>query len=348
MVTQQRASTLSQRASTLLNILVDDYIATGHPVGSKRIALKHGPGVSPATIRNDMAEMEGQGYISRPHISAGGVPLDKGYRHYVTALEIYWPDLEPATKRAFVNSIQRNMDMEERMRVAADLLARVVQNIAIASLPRSSQPRLKHLELVALEEGVLLLVILEGTQVKRHVLHRPDGISQDQLTFLSHRLTELFQGLNWEQIMHRLKDLLPLEQQVGQVVAHLLKEEGSQSPEVAIAGIRYFVQHPEFQQEASLREVVERVEDKRGLRAIFQSLGMEESSAIIIGEENVEKALRHCSIVLARYGRSNELQGVVGVVGPTRMLYHRSLAAVRLLANLLGDVPGEGGAQRQN
>ena len=331
----------SGRKAHILNIIVDEYVTTAQPVGSKQVAMRLLKEVSPATIRNDMADLEEQGYILRPHTSAGGVPSSLGYRRYVTFLEQGQQEL-PSGDRAAISTRLRGIsgNPEGLMRAVAASLASIAHNAAVVTYPRSPQPRLRHLDMVKVQQKAALLVVLtQEQQLRRHLVRFADSVSQDQLLFISNRLNSLFNGLNPTQIQSQRSALSPLESVV--LDAALAAMEGEQAyVEAQVAGIKYLLDQPEFAQGGQMREVVEVLEDVGTLSAIMPS-SMEGSYQVLIGEENPRESMRQCSIIMARYGSPDEARGVVSIIGPTRMQYQRSIAAARSLASLMDELLAE-------
>src|SRR3990170_5601380 len=188
---------LTERRSALLNTIVEEYVDTALPVGSQYIVRKHRMPVSPATVRLEMARLEEDGYITHPHTSAGRVPSDKGYRYYVEALmaeeAVPWQEQETIRHQFH----QAGGAVEEWLRLAAAVLAQAVHNIAVVTTPRAPASRLRHIELVSLQEFVALLVlVLQEARVLQRVLAAGESQSQDELTATGHRLTDLFEGLD--------------------------------------------------------------------------------------------------------------------------------------------------------
>ena len=332
---------LTARQETLLKIIVGDYVQTATPVASESLVRKHRLGLSPATVRNEMASLEEAGYITRPHTSAGGVPADKGYRHYVEAL-LDEPFLFPEERqrvRSHFHGVEQNP--EAWTRVSAAVLSNLVRNLALATLPTTSQVRLKHMELVPLQEPrALLVLVLQGARIKQQVLQFKEPAPSEDLTALGHRLTERFRGLPRADIAARAKGLSELEQQVVEAVLGLMEAAEERSyEELVVVGMRHVLSQPEFAAVQPARALVGAFEEPKVLVSVVEGALARTVFRVVIGRENWEEVLQPCTIILARYG-SGDTGGAIGVVGPTRLDYSRTIAAVRYLADVMTELMG--------
>jgi len=336
---------LNERRQSLLEFIVGDYIQTAVPVASQQIAKRHRLRVSPATIRNDMAELEELGYISRPHASAGGVPADAAYRFYVERVAP-----RPRPSRRFEARVRSAIepeagDPEGWAREAAAVLSDAVLNVAIATTPRASHARIKQLQLVHLHDRhALLVLVMQEARLRRHIVPFTEPISQEELTALAARLNATLAGLSaaevrrvWavgregggaaDAVAAELTRLLDEEEREG--LAHRYTE-----------GLRHMLSQPEFQSAVSAREAVEVVEDDDTLRNVLSEQAGAGSVQVIIGAESHRQQLRPYSVVIARYGAPGQAMGVIGTLGPTRMDYVRAISSVRYLAEFLSGLVG--------
>lgn len=332
---------LTERRAQLLGLIVDDYINTAVPVGSEAIVRKFGLSVSPATIRNEMARLEEEGYITHPHTSAGRMPTDKGYRYYV---EVLMPDHDLSAdeqRRIRHQFYQIRQELEEWLDLAATVLAQAAQSAAVVTSPWApDKARLKQIQLVSLQETVaLLVVVLEGAKVCQQIVVFTELLSQDDLTALARQLNRLFSGLDAEQIRAQPVELTTKERIVLEATLRILDEESQADIEEAhLKGIQNVLAQPEFAQAEKILQLLEVLDERTLPRLIpFRSL-VDESITILIGSENSQEAMRECSMVLARYGLGQELVGALAVVGPTRMRYARAVPAVRFMASVMSDL----------
>ena len=327
---------LTDRTSTILNLLVDEYVQTATPVASDGIARSPTLRVSPATVRSAMSRLTEEGYISRPHVSAGGVPSDLGYRHYVETLH-KWPALPGQMRRR----VDRWLDGAEPdaagwARRCAVALSQMTANLAIVTEPRSSSPRLKRLQLVSLHETVALLVIvLDGMRLLKRMLSLEVAASQQQLDQIAERLNRSFAGLNFPQIHTVSPELDSLEHNVLQTALEMMEEsEGSETPEHHVEGLSRLLNQPEFAAGERARLLVQMIEERVMLQRIV-SATREEDPRVTIGGENRDESLRPFGVIVCRYGRPDGVGGAICVVGPTRMSYQLGIAGIRYLAEFM-------------
>lgn len=328
-----------QRRESILGLIVGEYILTASPVASETIARKHGLGVSPATVRNEMAVLEEEGYITRRHISGGGVPSDKGYRYYVESLMN--EEEVPLAERRMMSHLFLlvEQEFEEWNRLAAALLARLLSSVAIATFPKSTQTRFKHLELVAVQDLLALLVlILRGTRLKQQLIAFDHVMSQEELNAISNRLNAQFDGLGRSQILAIDWQYTSVEEQVRKAVVQQMEKENAQRyGEPCIAGVRYIISQPEFSSNDRMLGLMDLLQPGR-FAAVLPEAVTEEGVQVIIGSENKEDIMRDCSVVLARYGIPGEASGALGVLGPTRMPYERAVSRVRYVGSLMSEL----------
>ncbi len=337
---------LTKREERVLKIIVGEYISSAMPVASEGIARKHELGVSPATIRNDMAYLEEEGYITHPHTSAGRIPADKGYRYYVESLmeEMELALAERNTIRHLFHQVET--DMEEWVQLAAALLSRIVRNLALVTFPKASLARLRHMELVALHEFLALLVIvLQEAKLKRQILPLEQATSQDELSMIANKLNAAFEGMTSGQIAAKRLELPPLEEQVVQALIRVLEVEDQQRHEEPyLDGLRDLLSQPEFAHSERMLRILDLFQDRSLLKSILTQATAEGFVQVIIGEENIQESLRNFSLVLTRYGVVGETTGILGVIGPTRMSYERAISGVRYLGTVMSELVG--GLQR--
>ena len=255
---------LSERAATVLNVLVGEYLQSATPVASDEIARSLGQKISPATVRNTMAQLTDDGYISRPHVSSGGVPSDRGYRFYVESLPES-PQL-PAELRESVDRdlAQTEPDIGAWSKRCAAILSRLTENLAIVTAPRAQFPRLKRIQLVFLQESTALLVlVLEEARLLRKILPFGNRVDQVQLDLAASRLNDSLGGLNRSQMQSNRLELNSLEEQVKEGSVSLMREaETSNDLEHYTDGLRLLLSQPEFSQGEVTRQLVQLLEER--------------------------------------------------------------------------------------
>ncbi|MDO8473428.1 MAG: heat-inducible transcriptional repressor HrcA [Dehalococcoidia bacterium] len=338
---------LTDRKEAVLKIVIDEYIRTGTPVPSLDIARFHALGVSSATVRNELSWLKQEGYLVQPHTSAGSVPSDRGYRYYVNAL-LEKEDISPDEQRQVRHMFhQVETNLEEWMGLAAILLSQLVHNAAFVVPPKAAMARLRRLHLISVQELLALLVLVfQDGGLRRQLVAFELAVSQDELDRISNKLNGLYGGMTRPQIMGKgsLPDhaeLSPAEDKVAALLAGMMgAEDGRAHQEPRVEGLRNLLVQPEFSRSESVLDIVELLE-KRSLLKPVLSKGLDRDVRVIIGEENTEQAMQELSVVISGYGMPDELSGAVGVLGPRRMSYARSMAAVQFLAGLLGQLSAE-------
>jgi heat-inducible transcriptional repressor len=342
---------LSPRSETILKSIVGQYITRAVPVPSQNIINDYELAVSPATIRNEMVHLEQEGYIIRPHPSAGSIPSDKGYRFYVETLS----DIElPLAEQFLISHLfhQVEREMEEWLSLAATLTAQLVQNVAIVAMPRTTRCQFKHLELVYLRESLALAVlVLEGARLKPQLITFDQAITQAELTRIANKLNKAYSGLSRVKISAKKLKLSAAETLVTDCLLKIMQVEDEHEFEPSrLDGLHFTLNQPEFRQGQRGLALMELVEGHKLLQSVApEGLGGE-GVQVIIGKENKAAAIQDCSVVISRYGLPREAVGIMGVVGPTRMPYARTISTVgylssvlnRLVAELYGRRPSKG------
>ena len=332
---------VTERQKHVLRLLVDDYIRLASPIASESLVRNHDLGVSSATIRNDVAELEELGYITRPYASAGSVPLDTAYRLYV---ESHVPgdgslpvEVQSAIRRQFVE-IEQNVD--EWATVAAELLAGLVGNMAVATFPKAKVSRIRRLELVHIQDLLLMLiVVLEQARLKRLVIKLTEPIEYNELETYTNKINANLAGRTRREIDSLQLDLTPLETEVVQATSAMLKaEERTARRDHYVDGLRNLLNQPEFVENDKMRELVGTVEDGSLIHAALEEAPEGNVVRVIIGQENQEDMLRPLSVVIGQYGIPGEAVGTVGAIGPTRMEYSRAISGVRFVSSVMSDL----------
>jgi heat-inducible transcriptional repressor len=341
---------LSARTGKILNSIVGEYIVRAAPVPSQVIASDSELEVSPATVRNEMAYLEQEGYLIRPHTSAGCIPSDKGYRYYVEAMENV--KLPPAEQRLISHVFhQVEKEVEAWLHLTASLLARLAQNVAVVSLPKSAGCKLKHMELLSLQDSLALAVIvLPGARVKQKLITFDQAVFQPTLTATSNKLNAAYCGLTSQQISDKKMELSPLEKQITDHLIEIMQVEDRQEyEEPYLEGWHFMLNQPEFAHSDSMSVLMELLEQRSLLKVIVPSKLSQRAVHVIIGKENKAKAIQNCSVVISQYGLPDEATGTIGVVGPTRMPYSHTIPTVEYLSSVLSElVAGLYGRERHN
>jgi len=333
---------LSHRAETILNSIVGQYITKATPVPSQSIINDYELGVSAATIRNEMAYLEREGYINRPHPSAGSIPSDKGYRYYVESLT----DIElPSAEQCLIGHLFHQVEKElgEWLSLAATLTAQLAQNMAVVTMPKPVGCQFKHLELVALQDSLALaILVLRGARIKQQLVTFDQIISQPELTTITNKLNAAYSGLTSTQILAKNIDLSPTEQQLIDCLIKIMQAEDEQEyEEPYFNGWHFMLNQPEFIRNRRMLALMELVEHRNLLSTIIPHQMPCQGVQVIIGKENKAEVIQDFSVVISQYGLPQEAVGTIGVIGPTRMPYARAISTISYLSSVLSRLVAE-------
>ena len=333
---------LTPRQETILNLIVDHYTQTASPIGSETIARSHDLGVSPATIRKEVARLDEEGYITRNHPSAGSVPLDKAYRLYVESMAARrTPPIAPSTRRSVrkqLGDVER--DVDEWAGAAATILAQLVGNMAITTFPKAKESRVRHLELIQLQDFLaMLIIVMEQARLRRHLIRLEEPVDPPELETTANKMRSKLQGLTRREIESRNVAFTPLEEAVVDAAVVILRDEERDAySDHYVDGLRNLLSQPEFGENNRVRSIVGGLEDGTLVQAV---LGETPDGGVVrvkIGEENRGDVLLPLSIVICQYGIPHQAVGAVGAVGPTRMEYHKTIASVQFMASVMSDL----------
>jgi heat-inducible transcriptional repressor len=333
---------LSPRGEAILRSIVTQYIARAVPVPSQNLINNYELAVSSATIRNEMTYLEEEGFIIRPHPSAGSIPSDKGYRYYVETLD----DIKlPSTQRLLIRHLfhQVERELEEWLSLAATLTAQLVQNVAIVAIPKPANCQFKHLEVVALQDSLaLVIVVLHGARLRQQLITFDQVISQPELTTMANKLNAAYSGLTRRQIQAKKTGLSPTEHELYNCLLKIMEAEDEAEQEKSyLDGLHFTLNQPEFHHTRQMLALMELVDCRRLLITITPAEVGSQGVQVIIGKENKAEAIQNCSVVISQYGLPEEAIGTIGVVGPTRMPYARTISAVSYLSSVLSQLVAE-------
>ena len=335
-----------ERRLQVLRAIVQDYVSTNDPVGSKALADRHDLGVSPATIRNDMAVLEEQGYITQPHTSAGRVPTDKGYRLFVDRLSAVKP-LSVAERRAIERFLDGALDLDDVLVRTVRVLAQLTRQVAVMQYPALSRSAVRHLEVVQVAAARLLLVLITDTgRVEQRIVECPVEVGPDAVADLRGLLNSAFAGVNLADAGGRVPDLLEsapphlrgLIAAVSATLVETLVEPGEDR--LVVGGTANLARGGALDFPGTVRPLLEALEEQV---VVLRLIGEVDAGTVLvrIGEENAHEALAGASVVSVGYGSGDRALGGLGVVGPTRMDYPGNMGAVRAVARYVGQLLAE-------
>jgi heat-inducible transcriptional repressor len=332
---------LDDRKLAVLRAIVQDYVSTMEPVGSKSLVDRHHLDVSPATIRNDMAVLEEQGYIAQPHTSAGRIPTDKGYRLFVDRLSGVKP-LSGAERRAIETFLAGAYDLDDVVTRTVRLLAQLTRQVAVVQYPSLTRSSIRHVELVPLAAKRLLLVMITDTgRVQQRVVELPAPIEEDAVTQLRAVLNACLDGRMLTEVASVVADLpervQPSERpNAAAVFSVILESLVERNEEKVVVGGASNLTPADFSQ--GLHEVLESLEEQVVLMRLLGESVDQSAVTVRIGAENPVAGLRSTSLVVAGYGSGDQEVARLGVLGPTRMDYPTAMGAVRAVARYVGQI----------
>ncbi|WP_280236489.1 heat-inducible transcriptional repressor HrcA [Nocardia cyriacigeorgica] len=341
-------SSTEDRRFEVLRAIVADYVSTKEPIGSKTLVERHNLGVSSATVRNDMAVLEAEGYITQPHTSSGRVPTDKGYRQFVDRIADVKP-LSPAERRAILEFLESGVDLDDVLRRGVRLLAQLTRQVAVVQYPTVSASTVRHIEVVALNPARLLLVVITDTgRVDQRIVELGALVDDEDLAALRAMLGGAMDGKRLaaasaavaelpEQSPARLRDVLV---RVSTVLVETLVEHPEER--LVLGGTANLTRNAaDFGFPGSLRSVLEALEEQVIVLKLLAAAQQPGTVTVQIGEETQVEQMRGTSVVTTGYGASGAILGGMGVLGPTRMDYPGTIASVAAVARYIGEVLAE-------
>ncbi len=339
---------VEDRRLAVLRAIVEDYVSTQEPVGSKALVERHQLGVSPATVRNDMAALEDEGFITQPHTSAGRIPTDKGYRLFVDKLSQVKP-LSAAERRAITTLLEGAIDLDDVVARSVRLLARMTRQVAIVQYPTLSRSTVRHIELVALSSTrVLLVLILSTGRVEQRVVELPSELDDDTAADIRTWVNQAVAGSRLAEASGRLAELpeeVPEDSRglVAVIVAALIEamSDHRSDERVLVGGTANLARFGDSF-DASIKPMLEALEEHVVLLKLLGEATSPSMVTVRIGHEVPYQELSSTSVVATGYGPGDEALATLGIVGPTRMDYPGTMAAVRAVARYVSKILDEG------
>ncbi|MBR6766910.1 MAG: heat-inducible transcription repressor HrcA [Clostridia bacterium] len=337
---------IDERKFLILQAIIDDYIMTAMPVGSRTISRKAGVGFSPATIRNEMSDLEELGYLAQPHTSAGRIPSPKAYRLYVDQL-MKVGKLSSDDREWMQDHLDlRSRQVENVIRSAANVLADATQYTSVIVAPKLGTLRIKHIQLVPVADRTALMIIVTNVGiVKDAVIRVPEGLDADDLYSISRMLTQKLADKPLDAVRQTFSELLRDAEHNRKLLGETLqviekKLESEDSDDVIIGGSAKVLDYPEYSDVGKAKNFLAVLESKDTVRRLVKRDGGLEIT-IRIGPENEVAEMKDCSIVTANYRVGGHSSGTLGIIGPTRMNYNRVITVLDYMARALSDVLSE-------
>lgn len=332
---------LDERKILILQAVIDDYIQSAEPVGSRTIARRHNLGISPATIRNEMSDLEEIGYILQPHVSAGRVPSDKGYRFYVDVL-MKPEDISEEVRRTIYGQLAtKHRQVEELIQETCKLLSVLTEHVAIIVAPQVDACVLKHIQLVPFDDNFILVVlVMSPGLVQNKIIEVSTKYTMDELVVMSTQITRKLRGIAYRDIGASLiKSIRDQFGDIGVALLDLIAQELAESKfeQIYFNGAIQIFNQPEFKDIERAKSLLAILEEKEAISDLLGDLRKRSGVQVGIGQENDHTGMQECSLVASTYGIGSEVIGSIGVIGPTRMEYAKVFSTVEFMANILSE-----------
>ena len=333
---------LTERQKKLLLLVIREYIELAQPVGSKYLVDHYHLDMSSATVRNEMAALTEMGFLRQPHTSAGRVPSEDGYRYFVSQM-MHQAELPETIQHTIAHQFyQARPDVDQWMHLAASILAHQSQAVSMVTAPRAEQARFKHVELISTQgRQVLMVLVMLGGEVSQQILTLAEPVSQERLTQTTTQLNQVLTGRSVKEIATLPTRTDALEQDILTLILQDVRETAERvSGEIYLDGLTNVLAEPEFAESDDARRALRLFEERSMLQDLLARTIMRSSVGgmqVLIGGDGGREELRQCSMVLARYGVPGLATGMLGVLGPMRMSYAKTIPTVRFVAGLLSD-----------
>ncbi len=335
---------LNEREKSILRFIIQQFILTASPVGSRNIAKQYALGISPATVRNIMADLEESGFIDHPHTSAGRIPTDKGYRFYVDSLmNIQSID---NNERNFINKEFENKieEKEDLLKITSNVLSRITHQLACVTYPKLESGTLEKLQIISLSSTKILVVIsIKGGLIKTITLEFASEIRDSQISSVQNLLNERLAGLSFKEIRRTFSERFKDVQEDEKLIIRLFLNSADKvfkdvrnSDSIYITGAKNVIQQPEFEDPERFQGVIELIEDKDIIVHILDKSEEVNSNDVYIsiGKENEDQKLIDYSLITKEY-KIGDVSGHLGIIGPKRMEYSKVIAIVDYVAKML-------------
>jgi heat-inducible transcriptional repressor len=335
---------LTERQKTLLLLIIRDYIESAQPVGSKRLAEHYHINLSTATIRNEMGTLTEMGYLRQPHTSAGRVPTEEGYRYFVSQMMMNQAELPRSVQATISHQFyQSRPDIDQWMTLAASILAHQSQGVSVVTAPHTDKAKFKHVELISTQgRQVLMILVFVGGEVSQQVLTLAEPVTQEQLSQTAARLNKHLAGLAVDSIAALPNRSDALDQDILTLILQDMRRVSDRvSGELYTDGLTNVLAEPEFAESDEARRALKLFGERSSLQGLIARTMINSNVGglqVLIGGEGGWEELRQCSMVIARYGVPGLATGTLGVLGPMRMSYAKTIPTVRYVAGLLSDL----------
>ncbi len=340
---------LNERQKFILGLVIHEYIRTAAPVGSKKLVEQYHLDISSATVRNELSELTEKGFLQQPYTSAGRVPTEKGYRHFVTTL-MQMQELNEETRRMIEHQFSQSQDgIDGWIKLAASVLASQSKAVSLVSAPVPERTNLKRLALVPITgKNVLMVLVLTGGQMQQRSLFLDSQVTEGDLLAIQNKVNSFYIGKTSEQIhqdyqsfsgKNSLSDVI-----IRNILSAMYETDALKAGEVYLDGINNVLVEPEFVGSEEARRSLDILDEKPVLQNFLSKANQDQKIGgiqVVFGGDGLLKQLKNCSVILARYGIPGMASGSIGVLGPMRMAYSRNIPVVRFISDLLSEIMSE-------
>ncbi|QIB26332.1 heat-inducible transcriptional repressor HrcA [Caloranaerobacter azorensis] len=335
---------LNDRKLKILQAVIHSYITSAEPVGSRTIAKKYNLGVSSATIRNEMSDLEELGYLLQPHTSAGRVPSDKAYRLYVDNLMQIRKITEEERRKIKLSLLKEIREIEQVIQNAAKILSELTNYTSLAIAPQIKRSKLKRIQLIPIDEHKVLVVMVTDTGIVKNTVFRiENGVREEQLEKITNYLNGRLKGCSIEDISKNIdtefvKDMYDLRDTIKDILPLINQSiDGMYEVDLFADGVTNIFNFPEYNDIARAKSFISFIENKESVVDMLLKSGFHDIE-IIIGRENCYEEVSNCSLITATYSLNGKTIGKIGVIGPTRMDYSKVVSVVKSIAFDLNEI----------
>ncbi|WP_242849907.1 heat-inducible transcriptional repressor HrcA [Clostridium aceticum] len=335
---------LNNRKIKILQAIIHDYIQTAEPVGSRTLSKKYSLGVSPATIRNEMSDLEELGYLMQPHTSAGRIPSDKGYRLYVDNLMEIKMVADLQRKNIQNNLLKKFGEVEQLLQYSSKIISQLTNYTSAVLTPQIKENKIKHVQLVPIDQQNIIAVMVTDTGIiKNPLVSVKEGIQHDQLEKVSNLLNQKLQGMTINDIENQMLELLRTElSEFNSIIESVVPKIFSaldriEDAELFLSGTTNIFNFPEFNDVFKAKSFLTMLEEKQTISNII-SASREDGINISIGSENIYQEAKECSLVTATYKIDGVIVGRLSVIGPTRMDYSNVVGVMNQISQYINEL----------
>lgn len=335
---------LDDRKLKVLYAIINSYILSGEPISSRTISKIYDLSVSSATIRNEMSDLEDLGFLNKPHTSAGRVPSDKAYRLYVDSiLKLDNSNMDNNLKNKIKKTlIDESKELDKLLQNSAKILSKITSYTALAISPQLSKSKIKHIQLIPMENNQILLVLVNNSDIVKNTIFKPEStISSSQLNIISNYLTQKLKGVSFSEIPNEIdfKEMYTYKEILDKILPTLNDSfDIMDSIDLYSEGITQLLNFPEYKDVDKAKSIISFIENKDLVLDVLLEDEIMEGIKIIIGNENIYEPIKDSSIITASYSVNGKNIGKIGVIGPTRMDYLRLIKVLKIFSLNLTEI----------